>query len=409
MVETDRVRSKGYMTYLIVFMGLIALVDQYLSLIETTAVPYIMAHFGITLAEFARWQGLFGLVAFAVFILSWFADIWGRKIGILILLLMMSVSAILIGLIGATSLWVFFIFYSILILATNANLWTIPISEESPAKNRAINGSVAFLVGLLPLYAVLGDPIAAAFGWPWMYGAFGIFGLVVMVLWFFMKETKRWEEHKGETKVSLGKYRESLKEFTKKDWRFVLISGFIYFFWNVSFKMLTVSVAVFYMGALGYTLEEFKKWYTIAGLSLIIAALTIGIIMDKLGRIFALVYCSVGAAFSIALMAYNNSPIFLILSYFFMGSFLGFLLVYINEMFRTKIRATGLGLTVTISRFGYVIGPLLGSWFLVDVAVGTFQSFYLAAAAIILLPLLSLIWNRYETKSKTLEAIQEEK
>ena len=228
-----------------------------------------------------------------------------------------------------------------------------------------------------------------------------------------MKETKRWEEHKGEDKISLGKYRESLKLFTKKDWKFVLISGFIYFFWNVSFKMLTVSVAVFYKGTLGYSTELWTTWYTYAGLSTILGALTIGIIMEKLGRIFALVWCSVGAAFSVSLMAYNNSPVFLILSYFFMASFLGFLLVYITEMFRTKIRATGLGLSVTISRFGYVLGPLLGAWLLPSVAtaaeLGTFQNFYIAAAVIILLPLFSLIWNRYETKSKTLEAIQEEK
>ncbi len=410
----DRVRSKGYMTYLIIFMGLIALVDQYLSLIETSAVPYIMAHFDIGIDEFALWQGLFGIVAFLVFFLSWFADVLGRKIGILILLLMMSVSAVLIGFVGSSSLWAFFILYSILILATNANLWTIPISEESPAKNRAINGSVAFLVGLLPLYAVLGDPIAEKYGWPWMYGVFGIVGFVIIILWFFMKETKRWEEHKGEHKVSLGKYRESLKLFDKKDWRFVLISGFIYFFWNVSFKMLTVSVSVYYKNVLGYSTELWTTWYTYAGLSTILGALTIGIIMEKFGRMFALVYCSIGAAISVACMAYLTTPIFLVLSYFFMASFLGFLLVYIIEMFRTKIRATAFGLSVTFSRVGYVVGPLLGAWLLpsadVDITgeIGTFQTFYLATAVIILLPLLSLIWNKYESKGKTLENIQED-
>ena len=134
--------------------------------------------------------------------------------------------------------------------------------------------------------------------------------------------------------------------------------------------------------------------------------------MEKIGRIFALIYCSIGSAVSVALMAYINTPIFLILSYFFMASFLGFLLVYINELFRTKIRATGFGLAVTISRLGYVIGPLLGAWLLpggVTIGeMGTFQTFYLAAAIIILLPLISLIWNKYETKNKTLENIQEE-
>ncbi|MHA1473621.1 MAG: MFS transporter [Promethearchaeota archaeon] len=414
MAEETRVRSKGYMTFLIIFMGLIALLDNYLSLIETDAIPYIIAEFEITLPVFLLWQGLFGIVAFFVFILSWFADIWGRKIGILILILVMSISALLIGLIGDTYLWVFFIFYAILILGTNVNLWTIPISEESPAKNRAINGSVAFLIGLIPLYAVIGNPIAKNLGWTWMYGLFGIFGLVILVLWFFMKETKRWEAHKGDRKISIGKYKESLKLLEKKDWLFVIISGSIYICWNTSFKMLTSTVATYYQGVIGLDLDTWTTFYTFAGLSTILGALTIGIIMEKLGRIFALIYCSIGAAISVIGIAFLAAvtPIFLILAYFFMASFLGFLLVYITEMFDTKIRATGLGLSLTLSRIGYVVGPLIGFAILPDSptgALGTYQMYYVLAAVIILLPLLSLIWNKYETKSKTLETIQDEK
>jgi len=390
----ERMRSKGYMTFLII-------------------IPFIIDEFNITLPEFLLWQGLFGIVAFLVFILSWFADIWGRKIGILILILVMSVSALLIGLIGSTYLWVFFIFYALLILGTNVNLWTIPISEESPASKRAINGSVAFLIGLIPLYAVIGKPIEKAFGWTWMYGLFGIFGLVILVFWFFMKETKRWESHKGDHKISIGKYKESVKLLEKKDWMFVLISGAIYICWNTSFKMLTSTVATYYQDVIGISGDTWTTFYTFAGLSTIIGALTIGIIMEKLGRIFALVYCSIGAAISVIGIAFLAavSPIFLIFAYFFMASFLGFLLVYITEMFDTKIRATGLGLSLTLSRIGYVVGPLIGFAVLPDSpidALGTYQMYYVLAAVIILLPLLSLIWNKYETKSKTLEAIQEE-
>nr|QEE14241.1 putative 3-hydroxyphenylpropionic transporter MhpT [Candidatus Prometheoarchaeum syntrophicum] len=408
----DRMRSKGYMSFLIIFMGLIALLDNYLSLIETDAVGYIIAEFGMTLPEFTLWQGIFGIAAFLVFILSWFADLWGRKIGILILVLVMSVSALLIGLIGDISVWIFFILYAILILGTNVNLWTIPISEESPAKNRAINGSVAFLIGLIPLYAVIGIPIAENLGWTWMYGLFGIFGLVILVMWFFMKETKRWETDRADLKTRMGNYKESVKLLNKRDWLFVIISGAIYIFWNTSFKMMTTTVSIYFQDVIGLDAETWTSSYTFAGLSTILGALTIGIIMEKLGRIFALIYCSLGAAISILGLAFVYSPVFLILTYFFMASFLGFLLVYITEMFATKIRATGLGLALTLSRIGYVVGPLLGTALLPDVAsaatLGTFQMYYVVAAVIILLPLLSFIWNKYETKSKTLETIQEE-
>ena len=409
----DRMRSKGYMSFLIIFMGLIALLDNYLSLIETDAVGYIIAHYGMTLPEFTLWQGIFGIAAFLVFILSWFADLWGRKIGILILVLVMSVSALLIGLIGDTSIWIFFILYAILILGTNVNLWTIPIPEESPAKNRAINGSIAFLIGLIPLYAVIGIPIAeGSLGWTWMYGLFGIFGFVILVMWFFMKETKRWETNRGDLKNKIGNYKESVKLLTKRDWLFVIISGTVYIFWNTSFKMMTTTVSIYFQDVIGLHAADWTTYYTFAGLSTILGALTIGIIMEKLGRIFALIYCSLGAAISILGLAFLASPVFLILTYFFMASFLGFLLVYITEMFPTNIRATGLGLSLTLSRIGYVVGPLLGTALLPDVAsaatLGTFQIYYVVAAIIILLPLLSLIWNKYETKNKTLEKIEED-
>ena len=134
--------------------------------------------------------------------------------------------------------------------------------------------------------------------------------------------------------------------------------------------------------------------------------------MEKLGRIFALIYCSLGAAISIFGMAFLGSPIFMIFAYFTMASFLGFLLVYITEMFDTKIRGTVLGLSLTFSRIGFVVGPLLGTALLSDDAtpatLPTFRMYYVVAAIIILLPLLSLIWNKYETKNKTLESIQEE-
>ena len=92
----SRPSSKMYIPFLVIFMGLIALVDNYLSLIEISAIPLIIDDFGIELDYFLLWQGIFGIVAFLVFLIGWLADLWGRKIGILILLLLMGGSALLI-------------------------------------------------------------------------------------------------------------------------------------------------------------------------------------------------------------------------------------------------------------------------------------------------------------------------
>ncbi|MHA1611613.1 MAG: MFS transporter [Promethearchaeota archaeon] len=404
----SRPRSKGYMTFLVIFMGLVALVDQYLSLIETTAIPKLIVHFGITADAFFLWQGIFGIMAFFVFLVSGLADLYGRKIGILILLLMMGGSATLIGLIGGSSFLVFMILYSILILGTNVNLWTIPISEESVPEKRAFNGSMAFLIGLIPLYALIGEDIAAAWGWPWMYGVFGIFGLVIIVFLLFMKETKRWDATRGEEKQIRKKYVENLKSMTKKDWFLVIIAGSIYICWNIAFKMATGTVGLYYQNIQGMTGDDFTSILTYAGLSTIVGALVIGIIMDKLGRIFAFMFSSIGAAIAYLGLAFIGSPVFMVFAYFFMASFLGFLLVYITEIFPTARRATAVGLTLTLSRVGYVVGPLVISVILFEETVATYRTLYLIGAIIALVPLLTLFLNKYESKGKSLEKIQEE-
>ncbi|TFH27390.1 MAG: MFS transporter [Promethearchaeota archaeon] len=408
MAEVTRPRSKGYMTFLVIFMGLVALVDQYLSLIETTAIPHLINYFGITADTFFLWQGIFGIMAFVVFLVSGLADLYGRKIGILILLLMMGGSATLIGLIGTSSFWVFMILYAILILGNNVNLWTIPISEESIPKRRAFNGSMAFLIGLIPLYAFIGEPIAAALGWQWMYGAMGIFGLIIIVLLIFMKETKRWEASRGEEKHIGKNYWDNIKAMEKKDWFLVIRAGSIYICWNIAFKMATGTVGLYYQNIQGLTADEFSSILTFGGLATIVGALSIGIIMEKLGRIFAFIYSSVGAAIAYLGLSFLGNSIFMVFAYYFMACFLGFLLVYITELFPTERRATAVGLTLTLSRIGYVVGPLVISAILFEETVATYRTLYLVGAIIALVPLLSLFLNKYESKGKSLEAIQED-
>jgi len=405
MTENKRVRSKGYMTYLVIFMGLIALTDQYLSLIETSAIGPIIAHFSISINEFLFWQGIFGIAAFLVFLISSFADVVGRKIGILFLVLIMSMSALLIGIVGDKNFWAFMGLYAVLILATNVNMWAIPISEESPPKRRAFNGSMAFLIGLIPLYAFIDEPIINSLGWPWLYGIFGVFGFLSLILWFFMKETHRWELNQIEFKESakIGKQVGKFRQLKKRDWGFVLLSGLTYVCWNTAFKIATGTVADHFSSNLSY-----GTFYLIAGGSTILGALTIGILMDKVGRIFAFIFSSVGAAIGYIIMAFSPSTglvglIGMIIVYFCMACFLGFLLVYISEMFDTKIRATAVGFSLTLSRIGYVVGPLIAS-----AIAPHYTILYIVAAVIALLPLLGLLVNKYESKGKQLETIQEE-
>jgi MFS family permease len=147
--------SKGYMIFLVILMGLVSQRDSWLSLIETKAVPGVLASFGISAGEFAFKQGIFGIIVFGVFFIAWFADAFGRKRGMMALVLVMGVPAILIVFLSS-SVHVFLLLYSFIIMGTTSNLWEVPIAEVAPAKRRGLNGSIAFLIGVVPLYAIIG-------------------------------------------------------------------------------------------------------------------------------------------------------------------------------------------------------------------------------------------------------------
>ncbi len=411
-MTTEHFRSKGYMNFLIIFMGFVALVDQYLSLIEASIITYILDDFDITLSEFTLWQGIVGIFAFFVFLVSWLGDHYGRKIGIFILILIMSVPAVLIGLIGPLSFAIFIILYGIMIMGTNVNFWAVPISEESPANKRGKYGSLVFLIGLIPLYALLGVKIAENLGWQWAYGLMGIFGLIILGLLYFFKETKRWEDNQEEYKQSKKTFLKSMKLFSRDDWKFIGIFGFIYICWSTGFKFATVTMASYYIDVQGKTEDDWSSILTIAGGLTIVGALTIGFIMERFGRIPAFVWSMGGSVLSYLGLGLTGAPGFAMAIYFFMSSALGFLLVYNAERLPTKIRATGIGVLSTLSRVGFVLGPLLISVILpneeaTSASLDSYNKLYLIGAAIMVLPFFTLLFNREETKGRTLEDIAE--
>jgi len=82
MSDTIEQRSSGYVWYLVIFMGLVGLLDQYLSQVEGPLIPFILEDFGITAVEFAIWQGIYGIIAFLVFFIAWISDAYGRRKGL---------------------------------------------------------------------------------------------------------------------------------------------------------------------------------------------------------------------------------------------------------------------------------------------------------------------------------------
>ena len=399
-------------------MGLVSQMDSWLSLIETKAIPGIIDTFwnnpvgaarDAALTEFALLQGLFGIIVFGVFFVAWFADAYGRRTGMMVLCLVMGVPAILIVFMSI-NVYVFLILYSIVIMGTTSNLWEVPISEEAPAKSRGLYGSAAFLIGVIPLYALLGTRIIDALGWQWGYGIMFFLMLVLMILIYFMKEPQRWKDtDAARENIRLG-VMPALRKIQKEDQKYLIIATTVYLAWTISFKIATTWGGEYFTQVLtpAYTAEEFNSILTIAGLLLPVSALISGVLLDKIGRNAVLIIGSLGSVVSLIALGLTGIPATYQAAYFFMAMVLAWIYVYLAEIFKTEVRSTSIGVCVTGARFGYVIGPILSA-FLISMFSATWDGFWIFAGVLMLIPLFTLLAKPLETKGKTLEEIEVER
>jgi|GEM_PF-417877 len=414
--NTYFIRSKGYIIYLIIFMGLVALMDQYLSaVVKTTVISNIIDEYfsDISKAEavvqFGWWEALYLIPTFFIFLLNGLNDIIGRKLSILILILMMGFSSLAI-VFFTPSFHLFMLFYSIVTFTTVSNMWSIPISEESPSEKRAKLVSVVYIIGLLPLQAFLPNFLIKTLGvgWKWSYGIMFIFMLPVIILWFFMKETKRYEIIKEEKKNGTKKrHFYGIGTINRKDMKYILISAFIWGCWLTT-SFLFYMAGYYFMDIHGFSSGEWSIILFTVLIFTIIGGLIGGWFLDKFGRNSVLSFGCIGLAIFLGCLGFlprSILPFILPFTGFFISFVYTWIVVFIPEIFPTERRGSCMGWTTTIARVSYIIGPITTAIFL-----QTFPKmdwFWIGAGLIILLPLVIIIFFKpHETRIEELEMIE---
>ncbi|MBD3215361.1 MAG: MFS transporter [Candidatus Lokiarchaeota archaeon] len=399
-------RSNKYQWYIVIFMGLVGLMDNNLNLMEAVAIAGIIDEFGITEAQFAFWQGIFGIITFSVFLIAWFSDAFGRKKGILVLLIVMGIPSLLLPII-AVNLLIFYILYAIIITGTLSNMWEIPVSEESNPKKRGLLGGIATLISLIPLYALIGEDIEAALGWRWTYGVFFFFMLGLLVLWYFMKEPKRWSQSKEDRGHELMKIKRALKSLTRKDGMYIVISTIVYGIWAIAFKFGTSWGETYYTKVNTTMPLEWKTILLVGGLLILVGALISGVLMDKVSRKATLITGCAGSITGFILMGTIGHFLAFWMCYLFMPVVFTWIMVYFAEVYRTEIRSTATGIAATGARISYVIAPLSASaLFILNPAMNIF---WIVPGLLMIIPLFTLLLKPYETKGQTLEEIEEQR
>jgi MFS family permease len=401
-------RTKKYIYFLVIFMAMVAIMDSYLSFIETTAIPYILEEYSISDTHYSWWKSIYFIPTLLVFLLNGLNDIIGRKKTILILIFTFGLSSF--GIVFFTpSFHMFMLFLAIITFATVSNIWVIPISEEAPAERRAKLASIAYFISLIPLQAII-PPLLDRMNlsWKWMYGFVFFLMIPVLIMWVFMKETKRFEIIKEERKQTRKKRRYfSFGDINRQDLKYILFSSIIWMS-GLIVSMLLVWAGHYFRDIHGYSLDQWSL-ILLGGLTfMMIGTLFGGWTMDKLGRKTGLLIGSIGLGFFlmlIGILPLSVSPIAMVISGFFMGFSYVWIITYVPEIFPTERRGICMGLTTSIARVSYVVGPALAAILLT--ISPTMELFWIVAGIISIIPIAFIIlFHPYETKQKELEIIE---
>jgi MFS family permease len=401
-------RTRRYIIYLVLFMGMIAIMDQYLSFIETTAIPNILAEYSVTNSEYSWWKAIYFIPTFLIFLLNGLTDIIGRKKSLLILIFLFGFASL--GIVYATpSFHLYMVFFAIITFATVSNMWTIPISEEAPAEKRAKYVSIVYFMSLIPLQAII-PPVLARLGlnWRWMYGVMFLFMIPVLVMWVFMKETKRYEIIREERKLGTRKkHFYGIGVINRCDMKYILFSAIIWMCWLIV-SMFVVWAGYFFMDIHGYSLDQWSLTLLGSLLMMMAGAVLGGWTMDRIGRKTGLLIGCAGLGVFVAFIGVTPiaiARVVTIIAGFFLGFSYTWIIVYIPEIFPTDRRGTCMGWTTTTARASYVLGPALAAIMLT--VSPSMQLFWVVGGFLMLIPIIFVfLFHPYETKIKELEEIE---
>ena len=401
--------NRNYILYLIIMMGMVAVMDQYISAVKTTALPYILEEYQIDASQFSYTEGLYFIFTFLIFLLNGLTDLIGRKWSIFLLIIIMGFTSL--GIVFLTpGFHSFMVMYTLATFATVSNMWTMPISEDSPTEKRAKYVSITYIIGLIPLQAILPPLIIDTLGlnWKWMYGVMFIFMIPVLIMWLRMKETKRFEIIQQERKAGKRKIHWfGLGVINKKDVRYIVIASAIWMSW-LTYQFFYNWAGYYFMELKGYTLMTWSMVLLGALLFAIAGGYLAGWAMDRIGRKPTLIIGCLGLAIDLVVMGFAQGwllPVTGVLLGFFTSFSYTWIVVFVPEVFPTERRGACMGWATTVARVSYVVGPLLVGLFLK--LFPDMPWFWVVAAGIILLPIgIVFFFNPSETANQDLEAIE---
>lgn len=319
------------------------------------------------------------------FVFGHFGDRLGRKKTLVVSLLVMGVATVAIGFIpgyqsigvGGALLLCLCRFVQGIGLGGEWSGAVLVATENAPADNRALYGAfpevgapIGFFIcnGLFYFLEKMLTPAQMmSFGWRVPFWASSVLVVIGLYVRHRLQETPLFKLAQERDNTT----RSPLKEVFKENWREILKGTFLMGATYAMFFTLTTWSLSFATTALGFSHSEFLLLLMAAIVEFAVLIMTTSVLADKVGRKKVLMTASVAlVVFSLVFPYFLEGQhnmvgmlLFLGLGFVVMGTLYGPVGAVLPELFPTKVRYSGAGITYNLAAVvGAAVAPTITTW-----------------------------------------------
>lgn len=319
------------------------------------------------------------------FVFGHFGDRLGRKKNLVVSLLVMGVATVAIGFIpgyqsigvGGALLLCLCRFVQGIGLGGEWSGAVLVATENAPADKRALYGAfpeVGAPIGFFicnGLFYVLEKMLTPAqmmsFGWRVPFWASSVLVVIGLYVRHRLQETPLFKLAQERDNTT----RSPLKVVFKENWREILKGTFLMGATYAMFFTLTTWSLSFATTALGFSHSEFLLLLMAAIVEFAVLIMTTSVLADKVGRKKVLMTASVAlVVFSLVFPYFLEGQhnmvgmlLFLGLGFVVMGTLYGPVGAVLPELFPTKVRYSGAGITYNLAAVvGAAVAPTITTW-----------------------------------------------
>lgn len=319
------------------------------------------------------------------FVFGHFGDRLGRKKNLVVSLLVMGVATVAIGFIpgyqsigvGGALLLCLCRFVQGIGLGGEWSGAVLVATENAPADKRALYGAfpevgapIGFFIcnGLFyVLEKVLTPAQMMSFGWRVPFWASSVLVVIGLYVRHRLQETPLFKLAQERDNTT----RSPLKVVFKENWREILKGTFLMGATYAMFFTLTTWSLSFATTALGFSHSEFLLLLMAAIVEFAVLIMTTSVLADKVGRKKVLMTASVAlVVFSLVFPYFLEGQhnmvgmlLFLGLGFVVMGTLYGPVGAVLPELFPTKVRYSGAGITYNLAAVvGAAVAPTITTW-----------------------------------------------